>query len=314
MTPCCSAAIADDFTGATDLASMLVRGGMRTVQLIGVPVADEPAPDADAVVVALKSRTAPVQQAVEESLAALAVAARAGCRQFFFKYCSTFDSTDAGQYRPGRRRADRGARLRLRARLPGVPGQRAQRLPGPSVRRRRAAERERHGAPSADADDRRQPGARAVAPDRRHGRPGALRHGRAGRDGDPRRDDGAEGAGPPLRHRRCGDRRASGRDRRGRGAARADHRRLRRRDGPAGEFPPRRRCCRRATPLRCRAVTGHAAVLAGSCSRATLGQIGYAREHVPVLELDPLATPDARAAGAAGARLDRAASSAPRRS
>ena len=60
-------AIADDFTGATDLCSMLVRGGMRTVQLIGVPPADLPVPEADAVVVALKSRTAPVRQAVDES-------------------------------------------------------------------------------------------------------------------------------------------------------------------------------------------------------------------------------------------------------
>ena len=55
-------AIADDFTGATDLCSMLVRGGMRTVQLIGIPSADMPAPDADAVVVALKSRTAPARR------------------------------------------------------------------------------------------------------------------------------------------------------------------------------------------------------------------------------------------------------------
>ena len=54
-----------------------------------------PVPDADAVVVALKSRTAPVRQAVAESLAALALAAGGGRRQFFFKYCSTFDSTDA---------------------------------------------------------------------------------------------------------------------------------------------------------------------------------------------------------------------------
>ena len=93
-------AIADDFTGATDLCSMLVRGGMRTVQLIGVPGPADPAPDADAVVVALKSRTAPVRQAVDESLAALAWLRAAGCRQFFFKYCSTFDSTDAGNIGP----------------------------------------------------------------------------------------------------------------------------------------------------------------------------------------------------------------------
>ena len=92
--------IADDFTGATDLASMLVRGGMRTVQVIGVPGADMTTPDADAVVVALKSRTAPVQEAVADSLAALAWLRGGGARQFFFKYCSTFDSTDAGNIGP----------------------------------------------------------------------------------------------------------------------------------------------------------------------------------------------------------------------
>ena len=72
--------IADDFTGATDLASMLVKHGMRTVQRIGVPGANEAAPDSDAVVVALKSRTAPVRDAVAESLAALAWLRDAGCR------------------------------------------------------------------------------------------------------------------------------------------------------------------------------------------------------------------------------------------
>src|ERR1700710_752435 len=92
--------IADDFTGATDLCSMLVRGGMRTVQLIGVPSPDLPVPDADAVVVALKSRTAPVRQAVEQSLGALRWLQAAGAKQFFFKYCSTFDSTDQGNIGP----------------------------------------------------------------------------------------------------------------------------------------------------------------------------------------------------------------------
>ena len=93
-------AIADDFTGATDLCSMLVRGGMRTVQLIGVPGPNDPVPEADAVVVALKSRTAPVRQAVGESLAALDWLRKAGCEQYFFKYCSTFDSTDDGNIGP----------------------------------------------------------------------------------------------------------------------------------------------------------------------------------------------------------------------
>ncbi|MEO9190387.1 MAG: four-carbon acid sugar kinase family protein, partial [Acetobacteraceae bacterium] len=93
-------AIADDFTGATDLASTLVRNGMRTVQLIGVPRAGDPVPDADAVVIALKSRTAPVRQAVDESLVALTWLRAANVRQVFFKYCSTFDSTDAGNIGP----------------------------------------------------------------------------------------------------------------------------------------------------------------------------------------------------------------------
>ncbi len=89
--------IADDFTGATDLANMLVRGGMRTVQSIGIPTREVAAGlDADAIVIALKSRTTPAAEAVEESLAALAWLREQGCEQIFFKYCSTFDSTAAG--------------------------------------------------------------------------------------------------------------------------------------------------------------------------------------------------------------------------
>ncbi|MBN3849582.1 four-carbon acid sugar kinase family protein [Paraburkholderia sp. Ac-20342] len=91
--------IADDFTGATDLANMLVRGGMRTVQTIGVPAARAPI-DADALVVALKSRTVPVGDAVRQSLNALEWLRAQGCRQFVFKYCSTFDSTDKGNIGP----------------------------------------------------------------------------------------------------------------------------------------------------------------------------------------------------------------------
>ncbi|WP_322029952.1 3-oxo-tetronate kinase [Paraburkholderia sp. J76] len=91
--------IADDFTGATDLANMLVRGGMRTVQTIGVPGA-EMRIEADALVVALKSRTIDAADAVAQSLAALEWLRAQGCRQFFFKYCSTFDSTDRGNIGP----------------------------------------------------------------------------------------------------------------------------------------------------------------------------------------------------------------------
>lgn len=93
-------AIADDFTGATDLCNTLVRRGMRTVQLIGVPRPGTEVADAEAVVVALKSRTIPAAEAIEKSLAALAWLQRAGARQILFKYCSTFDSTDEGNIGP----------------------------------------------------------------------------------------------------------------------------------------------------------------------------------------------------------------------
>jgi uncharacterized protein YgbK (DUF1537 family) len=92
--------IADDFTGATDLADTLVKTGMRTVQVIGVPDRATEVGDAEAVVVALKSRTAPVGDAVTWSLDALAWLRERGARQFFFKYCSTFDSTDDGNIGP----------------------------------------------------------------------------------------------------------------------------------------------------------------------------------------------------------------------
>jgi 3-dehydrotetronate 4-kinase len=91
--------IADDFTGATDLANNLVRSGMRVVQTIGVP-RDGTTIDADAVVVALKSRTIEPAAAVEQSLAALNWLKAGGATQIYFKVCSTFDSTDRGNIGP----------------------------------------------------------------------------------------------------------------------------------------------------------------------------------------------------------------------
>ncbi|WP_022982903.1 3-oxo-tetronate kinase [Ideonella sp. B508-1] len=91
--------IADDFTGATDLANNLVRAGMRVVQTIGVPAGPLDA-QADAVVVALKSRTIPAAEAVAQSLEALRWLQAQGARQIYFKYCSTFDSTPAGNIGP----------------------------------------------------------------------------------------------------------------------------------------------------------------------------------------------------------------------
>lgn len=92
--------IADDLTGATDLALMLTRNGMRTVQIMGVPEADTNLDGVDAVVVALKSRTNPAAEAVQWSVASADALLARGARQLFFKYCSTFDSTDQGNIGP----------------------------------------------------------------------------------------------------------------------------------------------------------------------------------------------------------------------
>ena len=92
--------IADDFTGATDIAGMLVKGGMRTIQTIGLPAQGTIPDDVDAVVVALKTRSIPAQDAITQSLGALKALQAAGCERFFFKYCSTFNSTDQGNIGP----------------------------------------------------------------------------------------------------------------------------------------------------------------------------------------------------------------------
>ncbi|OYU19342.1 MAG: hypothetical protein CFE34_05695 [Rhodobacteraceae bacterium PARR1] len=91
-------AVADDITGATDLCLMLSRGGLRVVQVMGVP--DGEFPEADAVVVALKSRSIPAADAVAQSVAAARALRAAGAGQVLFKYCSTFDSTDQGNIGP----------------------------------------------------------------------------------------------------------------------------------------------------------------------------------------------------------------------
>ncbi|GAA4340206.1 four-carbon acid sugar kinase family protein [Pigmentiphaga soli] len=91
--------IADDFTGATDLANNLARAGLRVVQTQGVPAGPFDG-EVDAVVVALKTRTVPAAEAVAQSLQALAWLRGLGADQVYFKYCSTFDSTPAGNIGP----------------------------------------------------------------------------------------------------------------------------------------------------------------------------------------------------------------------
>jgi 3-dehydrotetronate 4-kinase len=92
--------IADDYTGASDLANTLTRCGLRTVQTIGVPAADLTLPDVDAVVVSLKSRSIEPQLAVSRSREAEHWLRGRGASHVLFKICSTFDSTDAGNIGP----------------------------------------------------------------------------------------------------------------------------------------------------------------------------------------------------------------------
>ncbi|MBS1155075.1 MAG: hypothetical protein H6R07_999 [Proteobacteria bacterium] len=93
--------IADDFTGATDIAGFMVEQGWHVVQLIGVPTADTLPGEVDAVVISLKSRSCAVEEATAQSVAACRwLKTRAGAEQIFFKYCSTFDSTPSGNIGP----------------------------------------------------------------------------------------------------------------------------------------------------------------------------------------------------------------------
>ncbi|AGT10345.1 3-oxo-tetronate kinase [Paracoccus aminophilus] len=92
-------AIADDFTGATDLAGLLARSGVSVSLRLGLP--SEPADGlADVEVIALKCRTIPAAEAVAQSRRALDWLRHSGARQFYWKYCSTFDSTPAGNIGP----------------------------------------------------------------------------------------------------------------------------------------------------------------------------------------------------------------------
>jgi len=286
-------AIADDFTGATDLAAMLVRNGMRTVQRIGVPTASDPVPDADAVVVALKSRTAPAGEAVAESLAALAWLRAAGARQVFFKYCSTFDSTEAGNIGPVAdallAALDGGFALAC----PAFPANARSVFQGHlfvgSVLLNESGMEHHPLTPMTDANlvrvlSRQTDGTVGLVPYATVAQGAvAIRRAMTVLKEQGRRyaivdavDDahlmaiGEAAAGHAL---------ITG----GSGVAMGLPENFRR----AGLLPAR------TDPAALPSVAGPAAVLAGSCSRATLGQVAFAREHVPVFALDPLATPDA---------------------
>lgn len=286
--------IADDFTGATDLAAMLVANGMRAVQLIGVP-REGPLPEADALVIALKSRTSPVAEAIAASRAALKTLSAAGCRQYFFKYCSTFDSTDHGNIGPvaDALLADLGASFALAC--PAFPANARSVYQGHLfVGNRLLCESgmENHPlTPMRDADlvrvlARQTTGAVGLVPY------AVVEQGAAA----------ITAAMATLA--RAGKRYAivdavNEHHLRAIGAASADHTLITGGSGVAMGLPANFRARgllpERADPAALADVPGLAAILAGSCSGATLGQIAHARQHLPTFELDPLACPDAGA-------------------
>jgi uncharacterized protein YgbK (DUF1537 family) len=286
-------AVADDFTGATDLCSMLVRGGMRTVQLIGAPAADQGPPEADAVVVALKSRTAPVPQAVEQSLSALEWLQRGGCRQFFFKYCSTFDSTDQGNIGPVADAMIGALGCGFALACPAFPTNARTVYQGHlfvgSVPLNESGMEHHPLTPMTDANlvrvlSRQTDGAVGLVPYRTVTQgAAAIRDALTGLKEQGRRYaivDAIEDAHLLAI-----------------GEAAASHTLITGGSGVAMGLPENFRRVgllnAGGDPAALPRLTGKAAVLAGSCSRATLGQIGFARQSVPVFELDPLQTPDA---------------------
>jgi uncharacterized protein YgbK (DUF1537 family) len=293
--------IADDFTGATDLAATLVRHGMRSVQLIGVPDAAVAVPEADAVVVALKSRTAPPAQAVADSLAALAWLQDAGCRQYFFKYCSTFDSTPEGNIGPVADALVAALAAGFALACPAFPTNRrtvyqGHLFVGHSLLNESGMEKHPL-TPMTDANlvrvlAHQSEGTVGLVPFETVAQgPAAIRAAMSALREAGRRYAIVDAVTDAHLHAI--------------GEAAALHPLLTGGSGVAMGLPANFRASG-LLPARDDAgglpqVAGHAAVLAGSCSRATLLQVATARAHVPVLQLDPLATPDAVALAAEAA-------------
>jgi uncharacterized protein YgbK (DUF1537 family) len=265
-----------------------------------VPREDEAAPEADAVVVALKSRTAPPRQALSESLAALDWLRRAGCRQVFFKYCSTFDSTDAGNIGPvaDALLAALGSGFALAC--PAFPLNARSVYQGylfvGGVLLNESGMENHPLTPMRDANlvrvlSRQTDGTVGLVPYAVVEQGAAAIRGAMTALAEQGRRYAIVDAVSDLHLVAIGE-------------AAAAHALITGGSGVAMGLPANFRHAgllpERADPGALPALPGAAAVLAGSCSRATLGQLGFAREHVPVFELDPLAAPDA-AALAAGA-------------
>ncbi|WP_428488370.1 3-oxo-tetronate kinase [Rhodopila sp.] len=292
-------AIADDFTGATDLCSMLVRGGLRTVQLIGTPAADQTVPEADAVVVALKSRTAPARQAIDASLAALTWLQAAGARQFFFKYCSTFDSTERGNIGPVADALVAALGCGFALACPAFPTNartvyQGHLFVGGTLLNESGMENHPL-TPMTDANlvrvlSRQTEGTVGLVPFMTVDQGvAAIRDAMTRLKEQGRRyaiiDAITDAHLVSIGEAAAAHALITG----GSGVALGLGANFRRAGLLAAATDPA------ALPM----LEGPCAVLAGSCSRATLAQIGFAREHVPVLDVDALATPDAAALSSA---------------
>ncbi|MFN6956715.1 MAG: 3-oxo-tetronate kinase [Acetobacteraceae bacterium] len=288
--------IADDFTGATDLANTLVKQGMSAVQVIGVP--GGPLPEADAVIVALKIRTAPVGDAVAQSLAACDALTGAGARQVFWKYCSTFDSTDAGNIGPVGDALLKRLGAGFAIACPAFPTNgRTVYLGHLFVGGALLNESGMENHPLTPMTD---PNLVRVLSRQTDGGVGLVPFGVV--------EQGAAAIRREMTRLADAGRRWAIVDAvtdahlMAIGEAVAPHALVTGGSGVAMGLPEN---FRRSGLLPARSdaaslppMQGAAAVVAGSCSRATLGQIGLARDHVPVLELDALATPDAAALAA----------------
>lgn len=301
--------VADDYTGASDLANTLTKAGLRTVQTIGIPADDLALGAADAVVVALKSRSIAPERAVALSRAADAWLRGRGAAHVMFKICSTFDSTDRGNIGPvlDALRADAGEAIALVT--PAFPETGRSVYQGHlfvgAVPLNESPLKDHPLNPMRDSDLVRVLTRQSAAP------VGLIDVATVARGADAVRGRldalAAEGAGAAiadaifdtdleilgraaLAHRvSCG---ASGL---GLGLARALA-------APSAPDP--------AADVLAEAVGGLSACLAGSCSRATLEQIAAAEDRMPVLRLDPerlIASPDglAEAVAWAGDRIGR---------
>jgi uncharacterized protein YgbK (DUF1537 family) len=272
---------------------------MRAVQVIGVP--SGPLPEADAVIVALKSRTIPVAEAVAQSLAACDALLAAGAKQILFKYCSTFDSTEEGNIGPVAEALMKRLGAGFAIACPAFPTNgrtiyQGHLFVGGNLLNESGMEKHPL-TPMTDANLVRvlgrqaqsgvglipfgvvEQGAAAI----RREMARLSESGRALAIADAVTDAHLMALGEASAEHAL----ITG----GSGIAMGLPENFRR----SGLLPPRTDADALPAPA------GLCAVVAGSCSRATLGQIGVARDHVPVLELDALATPDSTALAAQAA-------------